>query len=591
MSAVTVTRIGKKIPGIRERTFVYRARLDPVPIVLWGKDGPAAILSLRVRTNLVTGSATVAILRADGGSGPGAFPIETKGTISEKTPAERDLDIFDMKRITTADVNGDGVDELVVPFQLGAVEVYGVRGQPLRLEGPSTRPGIVCYEPRSIFTAHLKGRDVVYVLLERRISAKDVSRADLEKAGALDPFAVVRVDERGPARVAIRMQGWVPGRVLAVGALSRKGSQGVDELLLLGTPGGSDDVVLSRHRPDGAPLGPPRRVVVPFVWSYQARFAFLPGSDRTVLLHHEVGQAFVVAPDKPANWFHPVPLAGLPGEPYLLGAKDGETPKVIVSAGDGVFAVGEDGATFVSRGTGWARSAGPGPVPFLRTDAPSPIDWCVGVFPAERDPTEILVVHSRAREPRELSREELVAAAERFLPPEEMAEHRALLSMDPNKPNSVRGEIMEEEARAKKIDRKITSEAEWKALLPHSYAQVAEMNESMFVSGLRARLITAREGGDVPEEFRDPDGFRAWRAGLDASPRTSFALSRRGTRVVAFEIEGDVPKLDVVLRGTPFVPFRSWGDTVQAVLTLTVKGASGRDEAGFVLVRAAGGGR
>jgi hypothetical protein len=61
--------------------------------------------------------------------------------------------------------------------------------------------------------------------------------------------------------------------------------------------------------------------------------------------------------------------------------------------------------------------------------------------------------------------------------------------------------------------------------------------------------------------------------------------------VVAFEVEGDVPKLDVVLRGTPFVPFRSWGDTVLAVLTLQVKGRAGREEAGFVLVRAAGGGR
>jgi hypothetical protein len=448
----------------------------------------------------------------------------------------------------------------------------------------------VCYEPRSIFTAHLEGRDVVYVLLERRISVKDVSRADLEKAGALDPFAVVRVDERGPARVAIRMQGWVPGRVLAVGALSRKGSQGVDELLLLGTPGGSDDVVLSRHRPDGAPLGPARRVVVPSARSIEGRFAFLPGSDRTVLLHHDANKAFVVAPDKPANWFHPVPLAGFTEEIYLLGATDSEAPKVIVGVGDGVFAVGEDGATFVSRGAGWARSAGPGPEPFLRLDAPSRIDKRAGVLLSKRDPTEILVVHTRARQPRELSREELVAAAERFLPPEEMAEHRALLSMDPNKPNSVRGEIMEREARAKKIDRKITSEAEWKALLPDSYAQVAEMNESMFVSGLRGSLVTAQDARDVPEEFRDPDGFRTWRAGLDALPRTSFELTRRGARILAFEVEGDVPNLDVAL-GMPFVPFRSWGDTVLAVLTLQVKGRGGREEAGFVLVRAAGGGR
>ncbi len=261
MSTATVTRLGKARPGIRERTMVYRERLDPVPLVLWGGDGPAAVLSLRVRTNHLTRSATVAILRAEGGSGPGAFPIETKGTIGEKTPAERDLDIFDMERITTADVNGDGVDELVVPLQLGAVEVYGVRGPPLRFDGVSTRPGLVSYAPLSTFTVHLEGRDVVYVLFERSVHAKDdVPRSDLEKAGALDPFAVVRVDQRGPARVPVRMQGWTPGRVLAIGALSRKGSRDVDELLLLATPEESDHVVLSRHRPDGAPLGPPRRV-------------------------------------------------------------------------------------------------------------------------------------------------------------------------------------------------------------------------------------------------------------------------------------------------------------------------------------------
>src|SRR5574341_1152810 len=77
MSVATVTRIGSKRPGIRERTLVYRERLDPVPIVLWGADGPAAILSLRVRTNHLTRGATVEILRADGEKGPGAFPIET----------------------------------------------------------------------------------------------------------------------------------------------------------------------------------------------------------------------------------------------------------------------------------------------------------------------------------------------------------------------------------------------------------------------------------------------------------------------------------------------------------------------------------
>ena len=72
------------------------------------------------------------------------------------------------------------------------------------------------------------------------------------------------------------------------------------------------------------------------------------------------------------------------------------------------------------------------------------------------------------------------------------------------------------------------------------------------------------------EDFRDFDGWAAWRKGLFVPAETSFTLVRRGAVAARFQVAGHQAfQTDSVL-SRPLVDFRARGSAVTAVLALDV---------------------
>ena len=270
MDKMVLRRLGSVSPGrqLKDGPHLTKDVVAMNPIVLWAGDKPAAILYFQDSKGPVGFEQKFAKMSADG-SGEGLvggllhdYPIRFRDSGLTETVTRSQPNAFFSQRVATADVNGDGVDELILPRARGGIDVYSAEKHLYGFSGESHLPRGYFYTADKQFKLRLKGRDVVFFTSQLENPAGDGKDDD---AGAdISPYAVYRVDHKGIARVTLRGAEAQPAEISALGALNRPGSSDIDELLVV-APSGEDEgpTLLFRHRPDGTAIDSPKEFPLP----------------------------------------------------------------------------------------------------------------------------------------------------------------------------------------------------------------------------------------------------------------------------------------------------------------------------------------
>ena len=574
MDNMVLQKLGPVAPGPqgKEGAKSDKDMVDPNPIVLWRGSKPAAILYLRQKEGMLEVEQTFAKMTGDGlGAGVvggmfQAYPIRFRDLVLTEVVTLKVPNSYLSERLATADVNGDGVDELILPRLRGGIEVYSTEKQLHSFSGEGHLPHGYFYVPDEPYIARLKGRDVVFVTSKLDNPVKGGKEV---KPGADTPrYAVYRIDNKGIARVTLRGMAALPNRIAAFGALSRPGSGDIDELLIVAPPGADTGTTLLRYRPDGTAIGDGREFPV----DMGSWLAFLSAPESPYAILRDGAKVHFISPEKPFNWVQTVDfelLGGKNDKVDVLHVTDAKSdPKVVVSIRrrlpDGhvqeaaeLFAVNAEGHCFAPMpgGQGWRLL--PGLEPYHRIAPPSPLhDW-VDIIPASDGSDDLLVVYSRKAQTKKLTHEEILAAAEKFLMPAVLQEFRQQLVVRIEQMRFLgkEGVDVRRERSAKGITQAIESLEDWKKLLPDSYEEARRQREDDAFSDLRSGLLDPLTLDEMAtaDNYRNLDEYRVWLAEQAVGPRGQFALLR-GDVETSWEVEAAVgSSRDAVVPGGPVV--------------------------------------
>jgi hypothetical protein len=570
MNEIVFQRIGKVVPGNQKPGPDSEDRIDGKPIVLWHGSTPAAVLYTRLRSHAIGLTGEQRIERFDEHPGEGwlgrkrgPFPLvfgspwSIEGKLLDETHA------FDTHRLVTADVNGDGVDELLLPRVNGAIGVYSV-DRILSEHSALSAPKGMHYRVDRSHTAKLKSHDVVLFLLSLESNDKEAD-VDQRALAKTDECAILRADGRGISRVPLPNMGVPIERVHAIGALNRPGSTDIDEILLVfDTNESGGRTYLSRQRPDGSTIAPPKEVYVPLARS-SLKFISLAETTQVFLADISGGHLYFIWPDKAANWIADIdlnPLASSPSRIQILQPIDpGTNPKMMVAVdnrrpdgefdNEALYAVNSDGQCFRPDPAKDAWQPIGKREPFLRLTAPTPDHRFVGVG-GQPGTDIVLTVFSREAKTKKLSDDEIMEAAERFLQPAFVAERRKyFMDFGVKKLNTVPN-CAEKERVKRGVTEEITTVEQWKRLLPDSYQDVVRFKKDQLLVHLNGALQSGFAYAFEPQKYRNIDEYKTWLTGLKLGPETVFELVRRGQVAASSKAAGYLPNdIDGSFNGWP----------------------------------------
>jgi len=570
MNKVLFQRLGKIVPGKQKSALNGSDSIDERPIVLWRGSVPAALLYYRVHTHAPGVSWEERIERFDElpgeswiGRHRGPFPLVFGSSWSLTDKPIDEADSFDMKQIVTADVNGDGVDELILPRANGAIGVYSIDKQ-LFGQYALTAPKGMRYHVQNSFTAKLKARDVVLFLLQLEENRHEKEKDEAPKSKA-DPFAIVRVDQRGISRVPMPHTSNPISMFRELGAISRPGSTDLDEILTLfmvdDTP---PKIYLSRQRPDGSAIEPLKEAYID-ISPMTSKFLFLPDTSHAIVADDYNGHLYFIRPDKAANWIADLDLSSLAaphGSVQILYPFDpGPEPKVMVaidSEGDAqpydkaLYALNREG-NCLRPGTAkntWQPLARPEPL--LRLTSPSKDHRFKGLLP-QPGTENLLAVYSREAKMKSLDEEEIMTAAERFLQPAVVAERRRkFLEFGIEELEEVPN-CADEERVKRSVTEKITTVEQWQHLLPDSYQDVLNFKKGQLLVRLETKLDSGFDYSFDPATYRNIDEYKIWLNAIKLGPETIFQVVHRGELAEGFSVPGYMPsQLEQTTVGLPF---------------------------------------
>lgn len=237
MDSVKLERLGDVEPFRDTNSWLRSKALEPIPIILWQGSEIAAAFYYEWKGSFALSSFEQKIAplekrpRKPLGS---VFPLRYSGRPKEDR-GESSIAAFDVKHLQVADLDGDGVDELVLPRHLGSVEVFNLRGRALGGVVPGTNPQHFSYEVVSSQKVRAGGKDAVYLVYRREPFKSGEAPAQSSPADT-----VLEVTAAGVRAVPIMGLPAELDEILGVGPRSRPGSQQVDELVVLSRLKGRD---------------------------------------------------------------------------------------------------------------------------------------------------------------------------------------------------------------------------------------------------------------------------------------------------------------------------------------------------------------
>jgi hypothetical protein len=578
MTSNKATRIGNVTAGIVGQGKGHDEINDPVPVVLWSAKGqPAAFLYYSVERNFDARSGVQKISKipskggASGdklGSWFGGFPVVVKSKDTGEEDA-RHADSVEPKSILTADINGDGVDELVFARRLGGVSVYSAEKSLFEYRPQEFKHDQYNYKIMVPIKVRSEKNDVVFVLVNRSLAMPESRLPPGEKSfhEKTDNYLLLRVDGSGIVPVRLRNP-WKIGSVAGVSAVS-DGAGRIEELIAFIEQEGSTQLYLARHKPDGTAIGAPRKVYVSLPGYRTLEAFFAPGSSRVVMADRANGQIFFAAPGKAANWIRVVDLKKLlPGNDPALpirAVRNGSATLVLVRQGKQVYALDDEGRFLAGRGEILSPSSERKPCMSFGTGNGG--FQVVDVVAPEGGGNQLLVVETREPGARPLSDAEVAEAGKKFLNDGEYA-----MAVSAGKIRF--GESIKYDAQtlAKKkgIGDRIESLEDVRAHLPDYYESLQSYARARFRKTLEASLfwyITGKGKTIEQGDYKRKDEYLAWAKSVRREAETVLT---------AFNIGGEVLGR-VHLTGY----FHPWTDTA---LWLDRVGYRGRGDHGVAVL-------
>ena len=259
MNSANVQKLGNIQPGVIDTSAGSAVYNKLSPIVLWSAADISSALYVHVEVGERRRSLLERIDHIDKKSGgklglfrSGDFPITFSGTIP-MDETEDATEAFDEDYMLTADINGDGIDELILPRHQGIVEVYNAEKRLFSFEIPSKKSKRPINEVIYSFRARAKGHDVIYLIFELQDESDGSESGQHTQVDLSERYTILRIDESGINTIILKDMGFNVSKILALGALNKPGSSGIDELMVcsMREEEGERKIYMSRHRPDG----------------------------------------------------------------------------------------------------------------------------------------------------------------------------------------------------------------------------------------------------------------------------------------------------------------------------------------------------
>jgi hypothetical protein len=576
MNTLTATRLGKVDAGEQANGKKNLA----APIVLWGKDATGSALYISSKTTSMTGSGEMAIDYLESPAKSlknrlkkltGAYPItdSVHGIFTEEDAKK----IGGVDEIYTKDINGDGVDELILTRGDGGIVVYD-REKLLFKYKPKSNPKLYTYKMKDINFTNLGDHDEIFF-------TRHQDPDDNEKRNSRDTW-IVRVNPSGITEIhPVFPDHSEPESIETVIGLNRPGSRVVDELVVISEIKDKKGTYLSRHKLDGTGIDAPREIYTGYGSTCSA-FGF-SGSNQIIFNNAQQKMLYFVTPDKPVNWIKTIDQKKLFGEDTkarIIGEKVINNIAVLVLEDHGkLYALDALGKFHTSMKPDSHISNTP--VPFMTLKPDSNKHEIIKIQPADKTMESYLIIQSRDPGRRELSLEELEKAGKRFLTDHDwkMCKEELRLNYYDTTP-----ELAGIYCRDHKIPMpEIHSWEDIKKKIPGFYEQKIGETQNSYINAIATRLLRPieREGYNLEDkDYKNIAEYRKWLSSVYVMPELVVSIQHISKGNIGHQRLTDYYFKDLAYGNgerIPSINARTNGEHGRAFMVLHKRGADIKD--------------
>ncbi len=541
MNELYVSRMGKvdveTVTGDADERQNY-----PAPIVLWNRETAAGVLYFSTESH-ASGSFSQKIdylySPAHGMSGRlksmfADYPIRFSAHGIREKKDIRPLN--PLGEIHTKDINGDGIDELILIRGLGNVEVYDREKRILRYS-PASRPKAFEYVAKDVYHARTGRNDEMLYVASRTPyeSVIDLSVSDLHHYRITPNYKIMRIGAEGIRDIVPTFaDNMKPRTIEAVAALNKPGSEALDELILVTTFEDMDGYYLSRHSLAGKALDTPRKIYAEEYNPSYFSFIHVPRSNQVIACSSHRKRLYFITPYKSLNWIKTVKLDQLPVKEKYSGIM-GQTqkngiPVVMVECGNTLFAIDANGKFHTSMNSESPKHDEP--VAFATIKPVSDDHDILIIKPLDASMDTMLTLQSRSPGIRAVSHEELEKAGERFLSDDDLKLCKFDLNLQYNE--SVR-KLAGWYCKENKIPMpEIHSMDDIKKKLPGYYEEKVKESQRRYRNSLETRLFNPLEyegtDGDVTIEdddetdYKNKNEYNQWLKSISIKPELAVSI-------------------------------------------------------------------
>lgn len=441
----------------------------------------------------------------------------------------RDSNFIDY--LYTKDINGDGVDELILTRGLGGVEVYD-REKLIFSYKPDVQPQLFKYSTERAFHAAFDHHDEMLMV---------GYRTPYESFFNSTPdYRVIRVYPEGIKEITPTfLDNKRPKTIETAACISRSESKDMDELILITTFEDMDGYYLSRHTPEGKALDTPRKIYAEGFNPAYYTFRFVPQSNQVIAHSHDAEKLYFITPEKQVNWFKSVNLdklqadrtTGLKSSTVIIGqARIKGIPAVMIDNDNTLYVIDANGKYHSSINS---ESKSDKPVVFATIKPLSDHHEIMTIRTLDQRLDRLLVIQSRSPGCREVSLEELETAGERFLPDSKWKDCKDELQLefDENTPKYIRWYC----GRKKIQIPEIHSLEDIKNKLPGYYEELVKDAKDRYQISLNNRLyglITSKgaqninrlDDDDNYSAYKNKEEFKKWLANVFIAPELVVSI-------------------------------------------------------------------
>lgn len=597
MSKLFETRLGKVYAGDdSDEIPVYHPSLmpsiprkrmlrenAPVPIVLWNKDTWEAALYFGGENleDSETAIQKIAYLLPPVKGLPDRlkaitsdYPITLKVKWDNEDTAEyvkRSLNLI--ADIHTKDVNGDGIDEVIVTYDFGDVEVYN-RDKRIFKYNPHTRPKLFDYSMKDVGFTALEDHDEIFFAAYRQLYEREefFTESDKRYYETTRNCWIVRVCPKGITEIHPTFPDHSePESIETVIGMNRPGSKTVDELVLVCQIKGREGYYLSRHSLDGKALEAPREMYGDC--RIHRRAYGIPQSNQIIGFCGDGHTLSFITPDKPVNWIKTITFDDL-SKPNQYFTVIGKTTKnnlavMVIEIAGKLYAIDALGKyhTSMKPTSGGSNE----PVAFLTIKPDSSLHKIINITPVDKTMESFLVIQNRDPGKRELSTEQLELAGEKFLSDSEWKECKDELTL---KYDELIHERAEDYCKKHKILMPdIHSFEDIKNKIPGYYDYKVKDAQDSYRIALEIRLFNPLEGEASSvdnSDYKNKEEFKKWLRNVFVSPELVFSINHVSDGVISRQKLDDYYFKDMSdgSLSQPSINVRTTGDHGMAFMVL-----------------------